>query len=86
MMCTIDEMDGEPLELRPGLPSPLLVYESRFLEDFEPVRLLGRGSFGRVFESRKRIDQKHYAVKRIKLPSNKEARAKVMREVTVRNK
>lgn len=58
-------------------------YESRFLEDFHPVSLLGRGAFGRVFEARKLIDQKHYAVKRIKLPSNKEARAKVMREVTV---
>lgn len=63
-------------------PSPF-VFASRFLEDFELVRLLGRGAYGRVFEARKKIDEKHYAVKRIKLPSSKEARTKVMREVTV---
>ncbi len=79
-MNTIDEADEPNTQHQQGSP---LVYESRFLEDFEPVRLLGRGAFGRVFEARKRIDQKHYAVKRIKLPGNKEARAKVMREVTV---
>lgn len=80
MMSTIDEVD-ESSDQR--LSSDSSVYDSRFLEDFEPVRLLGRGAYGRVFEARKQIDQKHYAVKRIKLPGNKDARAKVMREVTV---
>lgn len=64
-------------------PNSPVDYHSRFFEDFEPISLLGRGAYGRVFEARKRIDEKHYAVKRIKLPSNKDARAKVMREVTV---
>ncbi|EFX66749.1 hypothetical protein DAPPUDRAFT_331794 [Daphnia pulex] len=85
-MSTIDETDEPSLtfsELNQQ-DDDSLFYESRFLEDFQPVSLLGRGAFGRVFEARKLIDQKHYAVKRIKLPSNKEARAKVMREVTVR--
>lgn len=80
-MMTIDEVD----ELEISFTEPnhhLICYESRFLEDFEPVRLLGQGAFGLVFEARKRIDQKYYAVKRIKLPSDEEARAKVMREVT----
>lgn len=84
-MSTIDETDEPSLtcsELNQQ-DGDSLFYESRFLEDFQPVSLLGRGAFGRVFEARKLIDQKHYAVKRIKLPSNKEARAKVMREVTV---
>lgn len=81
-MMTIDEVDE--LEISFTEPNhPLICYESRFLEDFEPVRLLGQGAFGLVFEARKRIDQKYYAVKRIKLPSDEEARAKVMREVTV---
>jgi serine/threonine protein kinase len=85
MMSTIDETDEPSLtfsELNQQ-DDDSLFYESRFLEDFQPVSLLGRGAFGRVFEARKLIDQKHYAIKRIKLPSNKEARAKVMREVTV---
>lgn len=87
MMSTIDESEepsssfsGEKNQLDDGGFS---FYESRFLEDFKPVSLLGRGAFGLVFEARKLIDEKHYAVKRIKLPSNKESRAKVMREVTV---
>lgn len=58
-------------------------FKSRFIEDFEPVRLLGKGAYGLVFEAQKLIDRVHYAVKRIKLPSKKEDRVKVMREVTV---
>ena len=88
MMSTIDESEepssssfsGEKYQLD---DDGFSFYESRFLEDFKPVSLLGRGAFGLVFEARKLIDEKHYAVKRIKLPSNKESRAKVMREVTV---
>ncbi|KAI9559366.1 hypothetical protein GHT06_016155 [Daphnia sinensis] len=80
-MMTIDEVDE--LEISFTEPNHQLdCYTSRFLEDFKPVRLLGKGAFGLVFEARKRIDQKDYAVKRIKLPSDEEARAKVMREVT----
>lgn len=82
-MQTIDEVgEGGPVCVTESNQS-LLNYESRFQEDFELVGLLGRGAFGWVFEARKNIDQKHYAVKRIKLPADKNARAKVMREVTV---
>lgn len=80
-MSPIDE--SEDISLSSQQSSSPFEFHSRFLEDFEPVRLLGRGAYGRVFEARKRIDEKHYAVKRIKLPANKDARAKVMREVTV---
>ena len=89
MMSTIDESEEPSSSSFSGEKNQLdaddgfLFYESRFLEDFKPVSLLGRGAFGLVFEARKLIDEKHYAVKRIKLPSNKESRAKVMREVTV---
>ena len=61
----------------------VLTYDSRFTQDFDLVRLIGRGAYGRVFEAVKKIDGKHYAVKRIKLPANKQAREKVMREVIV---
>lgn len=84
----------DPIEEKEGSPSPVsneqqqqqhspFHFNSPFSNDFELVRILGHGAYGRVFEARKRIDQKHYAVKRIKLPGNKEARSKVMREVTV---
>lgn len=87
-MSTIDESEEPSSSSFSGEKNQLdddgfSFYESRFLEDFKPVSLLGRGAFGLVFEARKLIDEKHYAVKRIKLPSNKESRAKVMREVTV---
>lgn len=41
---------------------------SRFENDFEPLRCLGKGGFGVVFEARNNIDDRHYAVKRITLP------------------
>lgn len=56
-------------------------YVSRFTTDFEPVRCLGKGGFGIVFESRNRIDDCSYAIKRIRLPSKQAAREKVLREV-----
>jgi len=56
-------------------------YVSRYLTDFEPIQCLGRGGFGLVFEVRNRLDDCHYAVKRIQLPNSQEAREKVMREV-----
>lgn len=55
-------------------------YTSRYLADFEPVRCLGKGGFGLVLESRNKLDDCKYAVKRICLPNNPEARDKVMRE------
>ncbi|XP_064465705.1 eukaryotic translation initiation factor 2-alpha kinase 3-like isoform X2 [Ornithodoros turicata] len=55
-------------------------FESRYLSDFEPVRCLGKGGFGLVLESRNKIDDCTYAVKRICLPNSPEARDKVMRE------
>lgn len=58
-------------------------YVSRYLTDFEPIQCLGRGGFGLVFEVRNRLDDCHYAVKRIQLPNTDAARQKVMREVKV---
>ncbi|CAB3379049.1 Hypothetical predicted protein [Cloeon dipterum] len=56
-------------------------FSSRYLDDFEQIRCLGKGGFGVVFEARKKIDDCHYAVKRILLPNRKESQERVMREV-----
>ncbi|XP_039282758.1 eukaryotic translation initiation factor 2-alpha kinase [Nilaparvata lugens] len=56
-------------------------YTSRYLTDFDPVHCLGKGGFGVVFEAKNKIDDCHYAVKRIPLPSREDARERVMREV-----
>lgn len=56
-------------------------FKSRYFSDFEPVQCLGKGGFGVVFESKNKIDDNHYAVKRIRLPESDKARKKVMREV-----
>jgi len=42
---------------------------SQYLKEFEPIQCLGRGGFGVVFEAKKKIDDRHYAVKRITLPN-----------------
>ncbi|KAL0969528.1 hypothetical protein UPYG_G00228420 [Umbra pygmaea] len=56
-------------------------YVSRYLTDFEPMQCLGRGGFGVVFQARNKVDDCHYAIKRIRLPNRELAREKVMREV-----
>lgn len=44
-------------------------FESRFISDFIPVHCLGKGGFGVVFEAKNKIDDCHYAIKRIPLPN-----------------
>ncbi|XP_069671584.1 eukaryotic translation initiation factor 2-alpha kinase isoform X2 [Periplaneta americana] len=56
-------------------------FVSRYLTDFNPVHCLGKGGFGVVFEARNKIDDCHYAIKRIPLPNRQESRERVMREV-----
>lgn len=56
-------------------------YVSRFLTDFDLVQCLGRGGFGVVFEVKNKLDDCNYAIKRILLPTKKESRERVMREV-----
>uniref|UniRef100_A0A1L8DRY1 non-specific serine/threonine protein kinase n=1 Tax=Nyssomyia neivai TaxID=330878 RepID=A0A1L8DRY1_9DIPT len=56
-------------------------YTSRFHADFEMLQCLGKGGFGVVFEAKNKIDHCKYAIKRIVLPSKKESRDRVMREV-----
>ena len=56
-------------------------FVSRFKTDYEPVSCLGAGGFGVVFESKNKLDDVHYAVKRVRLPISEAAKKKVMREV-----
>jgi serine/threonine protein kinase len=56
-------------------------YISRFATDYEPVRWLGAGGFGIVFEARDKLVDIHYAIKRIPLSSSADDKAKVLREV-----
>lgn len=56
-------------------------YVSRYKEDFDMVQCLGKGGFGVVFESKNKLDDCKYAIKRILLPRSQESRDRVMREV-----
>ncbi|RZC42819.1 Pkinase domain containing protein, partial [Asbolus verrucosus] len=56
-------------------------FSSRFLNDFHTLRCLGKGGFGVVFEVKQKIDECHYAIKRIVLPNEENKREAVMREV-----
>ncbi len=56
---------------------------SRYRTDFEEIQFLGRGAFGQVIKVRNRIDNRFYAIKRIRLdPSNVEYNRKILREVS----
>lgn len=52
-------------------PSPRL---GRYHSEFQEIRLLGQGGYGRVFHVVNAIDQQHYAVKRIPLSAKVYAR------------
>ncbi|CAH1964479.1 unnamed protein product [Acanthoscelides obtectus] len=56
-------------------------FTSRYVNDFDTVRCLGKGGFGVVFEVKKKIDECNYAIKRITLPKEPKKRDRVMREV-----
>ncbi|CAJ0610212.1 unnamed protein product [Cylicocyclus nassatus] len=56
-------------------------FHSKFLQDFEPVKLLGHGGFGVVFEAINRLDECPYAVKRIAVSNSERAIQRVLREV-----
>ncbi|XP_058455299.1 eukaryotic translation initiation factor 2-alpha kinase-like [Malaya genurostris] len=56
-------------------------FVSRFQEDFELVQCLGKGGFGVVFEVKNKLDDCHYAIKRVVLPNKPESKDRVMREV-----
>ena len=43
------------------------LHKSRFQEDYEPIRVLGKGAFGMVWCVKNRLDGVEYAVKRVKL-------------------
>ncbi|KAJ3244254.1 hypothetical protein HDU78_011195 [Chytriomyces hyalinus] len=66
---------GSGLELSATLAS------SRYHADFEEVDFLGRGGFGSVVKARNRIDNRFYAVKKIKVDSKKGSGVKLLREV-----
>ncbi|XP_061552110.1 eukaryotic translation initiation factor 2-alpha kinase 3 [Phycodurus eques] len=81
--CQTDKTDLEVVESKEPVAEETRSskYVSRYLTDFEPVQCLGRGGFGVVFEARNKVDDCHYAIKRIRLPNREVAREKVMREV-----
>jgi eukaryotic translation initiation factor 2-alpha kinase 3 len=53
------------------MPAPQL---GRYHSDFQQVRMLGQGGYGRVFHVVNAVDQRHYAIKRIPLSTKVYAR------------
>ncbi|RPD79604.1 Serine/threonine-protein kinase [Lentinus tigrinus ALCF2SS1-7] len=49
------------------MPPPTARHASRWKEDWEELEILGRGGFGQVVKARNKIDNRIYAVKKIKL-------------------
>ncbi|KAF8880897.1 hypothetical protein CPB84DRAFT_1817292 [Gymnopilus junonius] len=78
-----------PLPLQYGSPegpdyfrlmTPRAKHASRWKEDWEELELLGKGAFGSVVKARNKIDNRIYAVKKIRLKSM-QSNDKIFREV-----
>ncbi|KAI9344843.1 hypothetical protein DFJ73DRAFT_960902, partial [Zopfochytrium polystomum] len=60
------------------------LHASRYREDFEEVRVLGKGAFGKVWCARNRLDGVQYAVKTVRLRGHRPGDLeKILREVKV---
>ncbi|PPQ98103.1 hypothetical protein CVT26_003273 [Gymnopilus dilepis] len=62
------------------LMPPRAKHASRWKEDWEELELLGKGAFGSVVKARNKIDNRIYAVKKIRLKSM-QSNDKIFREV-----
>ncbi|KAK9762175.1 hypothetical protein K7432_012345 [Basidiobolus ranarum] len=59
----------------------LELYNSRYETDFIEVRMLGKGGFGSVYKVQNKLDGSVYAIKKIRLKSDKTRHEKVFREI-----
>ena len=49
----------------------------RFHSEYEDITLIGRGGFGTVYKARNKLDKTYYAIKQIKLFSDKSKNVQV---------
>ena len=68
-------------ELHKEVHKKVDLYESYFIDNYDFKQTLGSGGFGVVMEAEKKITKTRVAVKRVKLPTNKEENEKTLREV-----
>ena len=68
-------------QLHPEVHKKVDLYESYFIDNYDFKQTLGSGGFGVVMEAEKKITQARVAVKRVKLPTNKDEKEKTLREV-----
>ncbi|KAJ2998667.1 hypothetical protein HDV02_004198 [Globomyces sp. JEL0801] len=67
--------------LIPNTPSDQQ-FVSRYQSDFQEIEFLGRGGFGAVVKAKNIVDNRFYAIKKIRLnPSDKEGARRLLREV-----
>lgn len=71
---------GSFWQLRNTAP-PTFQPVSRYLSDFEEVEFLGKGAFGVVVKARNKLDERFYAVKKIRLSSSAAEEERTMREI-----
>jgi serine/threonine protein kinase len=57
------------------------VHTSRYRDDFEEIRPLGRGGYGSVWHVRNKLDGCNYAIKKIRLKSTDHSLERVFREI-----
>lgn len=78
--ATYQPFNGSPETDYFRMPPPRARHASRWKEDWEELELLGRGAFGSVVKARNKIDNRIYAVKKVRLRAT-QSDNKIFREV-----
>ena len=68
--------------MSPGFSAPLWI-ESRYQKDFEELGRIGKGAFGSVYRVKHRVDEREYAVKKVRLERDLQSadNQRIIREV-----
>lgn len=77
-----DSLSSSDCNLQLQTLSSTAEFKSRFADEYECIKCLGKGGYGIVYQAKYKMDEQEYAIKRIAVPnSDATVKKKILREV-----